>query len=98
MCCGINLHAIILSMFQKDNISCGGLYWVGSLINHNCSSNAKVRFEDGYNKLIIKAEKFIKKGEEITISYVGGNYSERQNRLKMQYGFNCNCKTCLSKT
>ncbi|ORX55926.1 SET domain-containing protein [Piromyces finnis] len=47
-----------------------GLYALHKHINHSCEPNAQIRFPFNNNKVQVVALKPIKKGEEITISYI----------------------------
>jgi hypothetical protein len=57
-----------------------GLYLQSAKLNHSCRPNATPVMEDSIMRVI--AQKNIKKGEEITISYVDNNFQTAKNRLK----------------
>ncbi|KAL5573268.1 hypothetical protein UlMin_022865 [Ulmus minor] len=69
-----------------------------SCMNHSCSPNAKAfkREEDRDGQAIILALKPIRRGDEVTISYVDEElpFEERQ-ALLADYGFKCRCPKCL---
>lgn len=79
-----------------------GIYGLATQINHSCEPNASweiVKHPMGDNVLVILAERDLKEGEEITISYfdtTGKNYQDRQNAL-VQYGFVCQCSKCKAE-
>ncbi|XP_020257027.1 histone-lysine N-methyltransferase ASHR1 isoform X2 [Asparagus officinalis] len=71
-----------------------GLYPVISIINHSCIPNCVLVFEG--RLAIIRALEPIAKGKEILISYIetAATTKTRQNDLKKQYFFTCNCPRC----
>ena len=87
-----------------------GLYKFHSRINHSCAPNAVLRnsatdsrsvqrdSDRPSSKIYIFAEKDIRQGDEITLSYgfVDRTIStdERKNRILQDYGFDCQCKLC----
>ncbi|XP_059635557.1 histone-lysine N-methyltransferase ASHR2 [Cornus florida] len=84
-----------------------GIYPKASFFNHDCLPNA-CRFEyldnndhpvivnNNNTDMIVRAIHDIPQGREICLSYfpVNFNYSERQNRLREDYGFTCECDRC----
>ena len=48
-----------------------GLYSLQSMINHSCSPNAEIQFQDSDQTLTLAALKDIQAGEEVYISYLG---------------------------
>ncbi|KAJ7584922.1 hypothetical protein C8J56DRAFT_138136 [Mycena floridula] len=68
------------------------LYTTTSLFNHNCDPNAAWRcFGD---VMVIRADRNIELGKEITIAYVGGSYSKRTPVLSAILGGTCDCEIC----
>lgn len=69
-----------------------------SCMNHSCCPNAKAfkRDEDRDGQATVIALRPIRKGEEITISYIDEElpYENRQ-ALLADYGFRCQCPKCL---
>lgn len=82
-----------------------GIYPLASLLNHDCLPNL-ARFDDfegkasreqpGNTAIAFRALHDIPKGEELTTSYfpLTLDYSERQQRCKALYGFQCLCLRC----
>ena len=80
------------------NDSIRGLYQIASIPNHDCIANTTHQFaslEDGF-RMIVKAARDIKKGEEITHSYVEAQepFLTRQELLNMGKFFHCQCSRC----
>lgn len=72
-----------------------GLFFLGSLINHNCDFNSNYVVVKG--TLHIIAERDICSGEEVTIAYKKGHsIGETQFDLYYNYGFRCTCLKCKS--
>lgn len=86
---GIRIH-------QGDN-TCLGLCFepIVSMANHSCTPNAYISFIG--RQLSLRALDPIKKGEEITISYIDPSYPLpiRQAELSRYY-FTCTCDKCTS--
>lgn len=74
----------------------GGLFIEASRINHACNPNTQNSWNERISRETIHAVRDIKKGEEITISYIGhyAPYDERQLILKTKFNFNCACEQC----
>lgn len=76
-----------------------GIYPVVSFLNHDCLPNA-CRFDyidvGGSSEITIRMIHDVPQGREICLSYFPVNlkYSERQKRLKDDYGFVCECDRC----
>lgn len=81
--------------FKKDYLGTA-LVYKGSLFNHSCDPNTFWGFNNGY--FVVKASKFIRQGEELSITYGPScwmsSYPERQKTLKMRYFFDCQCSAC----
>lgn len=67
-----------------------------SMPNHSCAPNSHQNYYG--NTMVSNATKAIKKGEEVTMSYgpsVGSmELWQRQNKLRDQYDFECDCEGC----
>ncbi|XP_059277531.1 histone-lysine N-methyltransferase ASHR2-like isoform X1 [Lycium ferocissimum] len=98
----------LMEPYDKDRergVRAYGIYPVASFFNHDCLPNA-CRFEyvdidvsNGSNNtdMIVRVIHDVPEGREICLSYfpVNFKYSERQQRLKEDYGFTCNCDRCV---
>lgn len=74
----------------------GGVYPTICLINYSCLPNAHNSWNSDTKCETIHAIRFIKEGEEITISYDKGGLSiSRRAYLKDAFGFDCNCSLCI---
>jgi hypothetical protein len=89
----------LLNNRSMEYPDCSGLFRVCCTMNHSCDPNCTViGLGDGRSNLVaVVALRDIKKGEELTISYIDDDmtYSQRQNELK-DYQFQCGCKRCLA--
>jgi hypothetical protein len=73
----------------------GGLYPTICLVNHSCLPNAHNNWNSDSQNETIHALRFIRSGEEITISYnKEGSFKSRRSRLKECFGFECTCVVC----
>jgi len=80
---------------NSDDLS--GIYKQFSRINHSCSSNVTQDWkEENPLKIEVRAACTIRKGEELTLNYLGllRTYKERKEQLKRKWFFHCNCKVC----
>lgn len=83
-----------------------GLYFVSSYIAHSCAPSARISFGKGTSELHLVAAKDIKKGQEITMSYVdvtqrpGESADEARQRRRQElargWKFACACERCLA--
>ena len=73
-----------------------GLYTKAAAINHSCEPNCCQTFNSSI--LSIRTTKQIKRGEEITISYIDTGKCDwwRKNELLLSYGFSCSCSRCCT--
>ena len=71
-----------------------GLWKYFSLFNHNCSPNTTNLGIGDF--VLLMSNKFIKKGDEITILYLSKfkNYEARTELFKKIYNFECDCILC----
>ncbi|KAI1103304.1 hypothetical protein F4804DRAFT_232766 [Jackrogersella minutella] len=94
---GLTCRLQVNSFSRLDaDIGQGGMYVNAALamINHSCIPNAFVQFVG--RKAILHADREIKKGEEITITYVETTRprAARLHHLKTHYYFDCVCPRC----
>ncbi|XP_060609918.2 histone-lysine N-methyltransferase SMYD3 isoform X2 [Anolis sagrei] len=75
-----------------------GLYPSMSLLNNSCDPNCVIVFEGP--QLHLRSIREIQEGEELTICYVETMMPtpERQEHLKRQYCFECDCPMCCTKS
>eukprot|EP01026_Neomeris_dumetosa_P000620 TRINITY_DN10155_c0_g1_i1.p2 TRINITY_DN10155_c0_g1~~TRINITY_DN10155_c0_g1_i1.p2 ORF type:complete len:281 (-),score=33.29 TRINITY_DN10155_c0_g1_i1:555-1397(-) len=79
----------------KEQLTGRELHVVASFLNHSCEPNCvMVRQGNGLGK--VTTLRTIKKGEELTISYIDTNVprSTRRWNLKKFFFFDCECKKC----
>ncbi|OAF98576.1 SET domain-containing protein [Paraphaeosphaeria sporulosa] len=78
------------------NLDTGGIFLQACRINHACDGNAVHCWNENLNQLTIHAIRDIRKGEEITISYLATlrNRQARQDELLHNFGFLCACQLC----
>lgn len=72
-----------------------------SCINHSCCPNVKAfkRDEDKDGQAVLLAVRPIKKGEQVTISYIDENSSWEERKTMLEdYGFICNCCKCIEES
>jgi hypothetical protein len=85
-----------------DDIEGGttGLFIRMSRVNHDCLGNSIHTYLENRNLKILVASRTIEKGEEITFSYVSlrRGTSTRKLRLRLGYGFMCQCQVCTNPT
>jgi hypothetical protein len=88
-------------IFKTNALPCGPDSPVGAvypticLINHDCRPNSYHNWNDSTSTETIHASRDIKAGEEITISYAGGETShQRLAKLETAFGFKCTCELC----
>jgi hypothetical protein len=92
----ISTNAILTLRNERNKISplelCYGLYINCSFFNHSCDPNC---FYYGIaNMLIVKAIKDIKKGEELTVSYIEPKPAYMRKNELSKWEFICECKYC----
>ncbi|KAI4742137.1 SET domain-containing protein [Aureobasidium sp. EXF-12298] len=76
---------------------CLGIWPVASRANHSCLSNVEYSFLGDF--MLVRANKDIPKGEEITISYIltTGKFEQQKMALR-NWNFKCECKLCCAET
>ena len=73
----------------------GGVFLNLSRINHSCKPNAKHSQNPTLEKYVVYTIQPVAEDQEIIVSYLtGGDSQQRQERLKMAFGFNCTCELC----
>lgn len=82
----------LLSNSFKMNDSTKALYDVPSYINHSCVPNAYHVIDPVSGCFYLKAFRYIKSGEEITISYVNALQGRKEHLTKR--GIHCECEHC----
>ena len=93
-------NLLFLNIFKKtlaNRLAYDGILYLfhyGSKINHSCSPNSEIYLIN--NKLIIVQQYTLKKGTEVTISYVNKNLPKEQKSRKLseEYGVLCWCNEC----
>ncbi|KZS95425.1 SET domain-containing protein [Sistotremastrum niveocremeum HHB9708] len=73
-----------------------GLFPAVARLNHDCRPNLEYNWSEDTATMTLHAARRIEKDEELTISYVRGDFSshQRQSRLKSTWGFDCACSLC----
>ncbi|KAI0796857.1 hypothetical protein C8Q75DRAFT_214382 [Abortiporus biennis] len=84
-----------------------GLYLVSSYIQHSCDPSARPEFKDGNSELYLIATRSLKKGDELTVSYVDSSVhpdetpdqARRRRRIEIARGwrFKCECPRCTAE-
>ncbi len=84
------------SLPMGPDLAAGGVFLKACRINHSCDANSQNFWNENLNQLTIHASKDIRRGEEITISYMSGseNRRVRQEQLWENFNFTCYCQTC----
>ena len=84
-----------ITIYNENLDSLGvGVYENISFINHSCNPNSASMSRSG--KIVLRAIKNIKQGDEITINYIdiASPSEKRQFDLKERYHFTCTCEIC----
>jgi hypothetical protein len=79
------------------NNSLGGhIFLQGSRINHSCTPNLEYAWNPNINQGTFHAIEHIKKGEELTISYIPSNNWTKARRTQelQRWDFACSCPSC----
>ena len=89
------LNRNCMACTSDDDDNEGGLFVHMSRANHDCLANADHGYHEHRGVKILVAAR-ANKGEEVTISYVGiyKALAQRQMRLRVSFGFHCNCTAC----
>jgi len=89
-----------LAIFKTNGLALdgdsSGLFDEGSRFNHSCLPNCSSHWDEGVDVRWFIANRDIRKGEEICITYGRTIKSrlERQEWLKRSFGFLCGCEAC----
>lgn len=91
----------VVPVFRNNNFNIGSgiqaMFRNISRLNHSCLPNCQGNLNEATEKFTIHAIRPIAPDEEITISYLDEHLQtreSRQNQLRHQYGFDCNCPLC----
>ncbi|KAL3794055.1 hypothetical protein HJC23_008943 [Cyclotella cryptica] len=88
----------LILIYSCNAFEGGRIYHKISRVNHSCNPNAVVVEGHSSDVSVLKAACSIKKGEEITISYLSkalyAGYPVRQRKLRAEKHFICKCKRC----
>lgn len=69
-----------------------------SRINHDCSPNAMLRWDEETAEASIVIEQPVSAGREVTIDYGAmGDVGARRRHLKDRFGFDCACALCTAE-
>ena len=73
------------------------LLFIGAMMNHSCQPN--VKFYEKNNAMYFEASTDIKKGDELTYSYLRNSKTktnkDNKKYLIQHYNFECQCKLCI---
>ena len=91
-----------LNIFKTNSFRLGmptqqaGVFDRGSRFNHSCRPNCSSHWDDEQGVRWFIANREIRKGEEICITYgdIREARSERRKWLKTTFGFDCGCEAC----
>lgn len=73
-----------------------GIWVMPAIMNHSCRGAGSARRSFIGDMMVVRASRDIKKGEEITQTYLHvGDVSARREALLKSWGFLCNCSLCV---
>jgi tetratricopeptide (TPR) repeat protein len=77
-----------------------GLFAIANSMNHSCEPNVATASASNSHKITFLAIRPIKKGEELSISYIDETkpFPERQRILSESYAFTCQCEKCSKQS
>lgn len=81
----------------NDEHDTGAIFATICRLNHACAPNCHHEWNAALGMETVHAIRPIRKGEELSISYLlpaGRPRAERQARLREQFGFSCGCAMC----
>eukprot|EP00659_Diplonema_papillatum_P011671 gene11671-17995_t len=92
------LNAVTIDLPYHPSARGSGLYILTANLNHACDPTARVDMEPGTVDIIVRANRDVQAGEEITLSYCpkGLTLSQRRQRLS-KYEFECRCSMCIAE-
>ena len=89
--CGALLRALPTPL---PNVEGAAIYAHLSCLNHSCSPNAEVQYDETHGARLI-ALCSIARGDEVTISYIDeAQPVTRRHAALSEYSFSCDCPTC----
>ncbi|XP_061480629.1 histone-lysine N-methyltransferase SMYD3 isoform X2 [Rhineura floridana] len=93
----VTCNCFSISNGEMQNVGVG-LYPSMSLLNNSCDPNCVIIFEGP--QLHLRSIREIQMGEELTISYIETMMPtpDRQQHLKRQYCFECDCLMCCTQS
>ncbi|EAU83786.1 hypothetical protein CC1G_07521 [Coprinopsis cinerea okayama7 len=72
---------------------------IGSRFNHSCITDVKQSFDPMTFAVTFRAERDIKAGQQIFLSYTLFNQSKAERQADLApYGFECKCRACVNAT
>lgn len=74
-----------------------GLFPLVSMLNHQCVNSNCSYQSSSLTNMVVKTLRDIKKGEELTVSYISSfiSLSFRKRVLRARYDFDCKCENCV---
>lgn len=79
---------------------CSGFFRIAVRFNHSCLPNARHYWNTATKELVVVTTREIRKGEELTISYLGDALHQgiegRRIELQSRFNFACGCSACAS--
>jgi SET and MYND domain-containing protein len=75
-----------------------GVFPSASWTNHSCAPNCRQSF-DSHGCIVVETARAVRKDEELTIPYVDTRLgrSERRERLRKNFAFDCACERCAAE-
>ena len=75
-----------------------GVFPSASWTNHSCAPNCRQSF-DSHGCIVVETARAVSKDEELTIPYVDTRLgrSERRERLRKNFAFDCACERCAAE-
>ncbi|KAH8203600.1 hypothetical protein TruAng_002233 [Truncatella angustata] len=91
----IKLFSIMLNHARLGiNSNMVFLFLAGSQLNHSCAPNALTNMNHVTGSEVIRARRRVRKGEEITASFIKVWAEDHKSVLHNLYGFECQCPLC----
>ncbi|CAG2117890.1 unnamed protein product, partial [Medioppia subpectinata] len=94
----INSFAITIHDIYYENVKTGYALYIGcSVFDHSCAPDACVQFDGPM--AAVRAVRDIPAGQPVFIHYISLDdcRSDRRQRLRSQYYFDCNCSKCCAE-
>lgn len=91
-----------LGIFRTNALetgSRGSVFALSARFNHSCVPNVSHRWSNATGRLVMKAARDIRMGEELTIAYRAQDLprEERRRQLRTEFGFMCECDLCSAQ-